>query len=567
MPQKTNSTQGLSLTPANLISAAAVAFIAFAVFLPSLWNGFVFWDDQQYVYENPLIQSLDLEFVKTIFTTVQISNWHPLTMLSHAIDYALWGLNPLGHHLTNIIFHGVNTFLFFLIALKLGNAAKGTSSKTSLIMALVASLLFAIHPLHVESVAWVSGRKDVLSTFFIFLTVLCYLRYSSKRDAFNYATSLLLFALALMSKPMAVTLPVVLLILDFYPLENLNAKSIIEKIPFFILSAISSLATLLAQKSSAASLETIPFGWRILTAIKAYIFYLYKMLLPFGLAPYYPYPLEISLFSIEYIGSAIVLIGITVFSIVYLKRNKIFFAAWLFYLVTLLPVIGLIQVGAQAAADRYTYLPALGPFMLAGAATAFFAEKINRKAVAAGVIIISIALSLLSIKQIGVWKDSMTLWSHEVNVYPDTAALGYMNRAAVYSKAGEVEKSLEDLTKAISIKQDYKEAYFNRSIVYKELGRYDEAIGDLNAAIELNPKFARAYNNRGSLHKKLGAYEPAIKDYQKAIELSPQNASAYFNLCLAYYETGNMELALANARKAADLGLPQAAEFIRAQGF
>jgi hypothetical protein len=369
--------------------ALVVAFITFMVYFPTFNNDFVNWDDNVYVYENQGIRSIDFWFLKWSFTAVVSSNWHPLTMFSHALDYALWGLDPWGHHLTSIIFHTFNTLLVFILVVRLSEYRRagetGISSdfagpgKKALIAGIVTALLFGIHPVHVESVAWVSERKDVLSAFFFLLSVLAYLKYTSSRDSKRsifYGACLILFIMALMSKPMAVTLPVVLLILDCYPLGRLTLGGglrgarwlVIEKVPFFVLSLLSSLITLWAQHTSGAitTLGVTPLTTRILVAMRAYVFYIYKMVLPTDLAPFYPYPRTVEFFAVEYSVSFILLIVITSLCLWSSKRNGLFLAVWFYYLVTLIPVIGIVRVGLQAAADRYTYLPSLGPFLLAG---------------------------------------------------------------------------------------------------------------------------------------------------------------------------------------------------------
>jgi hypothetical protein len=293
--------------------ALIVASVTFVVYLPALNNEFVNWDDPTYVYENYQIRSIDFGFLKWIFTAVVSGNWHPLTMFTHALDYSFWGLDPRGHHLTSIIFHTFNTLLVFILVVQLlgcGRAGKTGipngftgPDKKALIAGIVTALVFGIHPVHVESVAWISERKDVLSVFFFLLSVLAYLKYTSSRNSkrsISYGACLLLFTMALMSKPMAVTLPVVLLILDYYPLGRMSLEgglkgakwSLLEKVPFFVLSLLSSLITIWAQHTGGAltTLEAYPLKVRILVALRAYAFYIYKMVLPIDLAPFYPYP-------------------------------------------------------------------------------------------------------------------------------------------------------------------------------------------------------------------------------------------------------------------------------------
>ncbi|MDP2689108.1 MAG: hypothetical protein Q8P48_03235, partial [Deltaproteobacteria bacterium] len=363
------------------LASAALVVVAFLIYLPSVGNGFVNWDDQAYVYENPYIRSLDISW---LLTAEVMGNWHPLTMLSYAADYALWGLDPRGYHLVNTVLHSLNTglaalfaFLFFRAASGGKREADGLTKRSALFAAVIAALIFGLHPQRVESVAWVSERKDVLSGFFFLLSLIFYLRYAAPPRngwAVSYAASLIFFVLAVMSKPMAITLPVALLVFDIYPLNRLSGmkkirKAVIEKIPFFAVSVAAAYLAVWAQRSGGAlaPLAPYPLGSRLMVAGKAVVFYLYKMALPFGLAPFYPREARPSFFSYEYAGAFVVVALISIFCIWAFKKNRIFAALWLYYLVTLSPVIGIIQVGSQAAADRYTYLPSLGPALLVAA--------------------------------------------------------------------------------------------------------------------------------------------------------------------------------------------------------
>jgi hypothetical protein len=380
-------------------------------------------------------------------------------MFTHALDYSFWGLDPRGHHLTSIIFHTFNTLLVFILVVQLlgcGRAGKTGipngftgPDKKALIAGIVTALVFGIHPVHVESVAWISERKDVLSVFFFLLSVLAYLKYTSSRNSkrsISYGACLLLFTMALMSKPMAVTLPVVLLILDYYPLGRMSLEgglkgakwSLLEKVPFFVLSLLSSLITIWAQHTGGAltTLEAYPLKVRILVALRAYAFYIYKMVLPIDLAPFYPYPRSIDFFAIEFLVSFILLIVITTLCLWSVKRYKLFSAIWLYYLITLIPVIGIVQVGEQAAADRYTYLPSLGPFLLAGLGAGIVFEisskKLYRTAIIATLVVLSGILVNKTVKQTAIWQDSITLWSYEIKLFPNRVPIAHINLGIAY---------------------------------------------------------------------------------------------------------------------------------------
>lgn len=541
-----------------LAIAFALAILTFIVYLPALNNGFVNWDDNVYVYENPNIRTLDIDFLKWSLTSVVAGLWHPLTLLSLATDYALWGLNPEGYHLTNILFHALNAMLVFYLTMKL---LSFRYQRNMLFAAIVTTLLFGLHPLRVESVVWVSERKDVLCTFFFLLSLLAYLRYNtgrSKKTA-HYITCVIFYLMALMSKPMAISLPIVLLILDFYPLRRLtNVKRIfLEKLPFFILSATVAAITVWAHSSSDSlkAVESLPFLERFFLAIRGYFDYLFNMAMPFKLSPIYPYPKEINKFELEYIGPFILFSLITLFCLMPLKRErkreKAFLAVWLYYLFTLLPVIGLVPVGRAALADRYTYLPSFGVFMLAGVAMKLLFDKYPYKTM----IIIALLMVIFVFKterQISIWKDSITLWSHEIHSFPyhDTA---YTNRGLAYTEKGQYSKAIEDLDKAIELNPKTASAYNNRGIAYAKISQYDKAIEDFNKAVELNPD-ANIYNNRANVYNNKGQYDWAIWDYTKAVSLEPNYKDAYFSRGNAYANKGQYDRAISDYRKACEMG-------------
>ena len=548
---------------ASLLSA----LVTFIIYLPSLGNGFVSWDDPKYVYENLGIRALDLAFLKRAFTEVYFSNWHPLTMISYAVDYALWGLNPLGYHLENNILHAVNTALVAVLSVRLITIARPLSAPGAFAAGFVPALLFGIHPLHVESVAWVSERKDVLCALFFMASILFYLRYAQKGKALCYVLSLLAFAFAIMSKSMAVTLPAVLLLLDFYPLRRLSSakgilKAVAEKVPFMVICAFAAVGALYSQTSAMASLESIPVDIRFISALRTYAFYLEKFFVPVGLAPFYPFPAEFDPLRPDYIVAYGVLGGISVICLAAI-RYRPFIVAWLYFLGTLVPVIGLVQVGMQAAADRYMYLPSLSLLVLLGAGAALIIEKNSKPLLALFLGFISlatVALSYATVTQTAIWKNSLTLWDHELGIYPD-AYIPLMNRGAALVKMGEPEKGMKDLDRAVLLAPNSRNARYNRALALKTLGRYREALDDLNAAIKIRPD-ADAYNNRGNVLKRLGDHAGAVENYRKSLELEPLNAATYFNLALALEATGDIAGAIENASRAAGLGMGQANEYL-----
>ena len=538
----------------TLIGVASVlCVITFLVYLPALKNGFVNWDDDVYVYANRNIHSINLDFLKWIFTFKANPTWHPLTLFSIGLDYSIWGLNPLGYHFTNNILHAINTFFVFILIIKLVTYKKAEISKKILIIGAITTIIFSIHPLQVESVAWISERKNLLCTFFLLLSMHTYIKYVSsvgrKKIAF-YWGSLILFIFALMSKPMAVSLPIVLIMLDFYPFERLTNKNIkiavIEKLPFFALTIASSMITVWTHTSVKAILD-LPFWVRISVAIRSYILYLIKMVFPYELAPFYRHPLKIDFISIEYLGSFILFVIITFLSIWSIKKTRLFFTIWFYYLITLLPMIGLLQVGGHAGADRYVYLSSLGPFLLIGLGAGIFFERYPKKCYLTliGMIFVIVIMLTMTIKQISIWRDSGTLWSHEIALYPDTVEIAYYHRGNFYFDMGDYKAAINDYNKAIEINPDkYADAYLNRGNAYYQLGNYQQAIVDYNSAIAIKPEYAKPYNNRGSAFLSLGDYQLALNDFNKSLELDPENADAYDNRGSLYGRTGKYQQAI-----------------------
>ncbi len=553
-------------------AAFLIALLTLLVYLPSTRSGFVNWDDGPYVYDDPVIRVMDLRFFKTIFTRVLVYNWHPLTIFSYALDYRIWGLNPVGYHLTNIIFHAVNASLVFFLSLRLIET-KFKQTNGSFIAALFTAVLFAVHPLHVESVSWISERKDVLCGFFYLLGLITYLKYINSEHSKNrlYATTLIYFILALLSKPMAVSFPLALLILDFYPLERLSAKSVVEKTPFFALSAIFSFITFLAQKQEKAllSLEVAPFSTRVSTAIRSYVFYMYKTILPLDLSPYYPYIYKINFLSLEYLGSLITIVLITSFCVITLRRRRIFSAAWLYFLIVLFPVIGIVQVGAQAAADRYVYLPSLSVFLMAGVPVGLLYEKFTKKR--ALLISLSVllagALIFVTVRQQAIWKDSISLWNHQIELYPNGSAISYFNRGNVYFYRKDYDSAIRDYSSAIAIDPQKTDAYFNRGQSYKFKGECAKAIGDFSMTIKLDPVLEYPYVNRGYCLAEAREYGAALKDFTAALRINTRDALTYYYMGLVYLKLNEMSEAATSLKRAGQLGLKDAQTALAASGF
>lgn len=550
--------------------AAVVPLITFLVYLPALNNDFVNWDDGSYVYENLNIRSLGLDFIKWSLFNASVGHWLPVTWFSLALDYAMWGLNPFGFHLTNIILHSINALLVFILAVNLIKERQKDKPLTStfhslthVISASIAALLFGIHPIHVESVAWITERKDVLSLFFFLTTVLFYLRYNSASGSIKkvyYGLILLLFILSLMAKPMTITLPIVLLILDFYPLRRIEksyAWLIVEKIPFFMLSLIASLINIWTASLTDTITKNFSFMTTLFIAARGYMFYIAKMIIPVNLAPLYPYPSKADIFTFEYLGSAVILFLITLFCLWSLRRGRLILSVWMYYIVTLIPVIGIVHLGPQDTADRFTYLPSIGPFLLTGLGIGYLVERYSKKTypitlIAIFMLFFGIAATK-TVNQIAIWQNSITLWTHELKVYPEGIFTAYLNRGIAYDKSGNYQQALNDYNAAIKINPFHEKSYLNRGGLYANLGDLQSAILDYNKAEGLNPRNAVVYYNRGNAFRRLGNNQLAIKDYDKAIEVDPQYVDAYYNRGNAYSSLGDFRRAIRDFDRAIEL--------------
>ncbi len=588
----TPATSGRSTDANRYLLAGLTGLAAFLVYLRALSNDFVNWDDGPYVLDNPHIRSFNTHLLHWAFTDFYESNWHPLTWMSHAFDYLLWGLNPVGHHLTNSILHSLNAALVVLLAIRVleayrsGTEKPGTFSSDHAVRIAAAGtgLLFGLHPLHVESVAWVAERKDLLCALFFLLSLVSYVKYGAGRSQAGalqktglgnrffagkrYVAALLFFSLALMSKPMAVTLPAVLLILDWFPLDRGRRSSwpalFLEKLPFFALAAVSAAVTIRAQAVGGAlsSLDRIPLATRLIVASKSVWAYLAHMVVPLDLLPFYPYPRSAPFLSLEHLVSLALLIGVTAAAVGTAKKQKLLLALWGYYLITLAPVLGIIQVGGQAMADRYTYLPSLAPFLGIGVGAAKIWEQAERAhthrlvlkqacILAAGSALV--VLSLLTIRQIGIWKDGLALWNYEIEREP-AVPRAYSNRGLAYEKRGSFDLAIKDFETAIALDPLFTTAYNNRGMVFGKMGLYDKAIGDFSTAISLRPSYASAHNNLGVVYAKTGQLDKAFGEFNQTILLDEANGMAYFNRGLIHSRSGRAQAAHEDFRKACDLG-------------
>jgi tetratricopeptide (TPR) repeat protein len=452
------------------------------------------------------------------------------------------------------------------------------------------ALLFGIHPVHVESVAWVSERKDLLCAVFFLGSLLAYLPFALGRSLSasspatalrdrSYFAALGLFALALMSKPMAVTLPAILVILDWVPLRRIRrggalGASVLEKLPFLALSLASSVVTFIAQRAVGAMGDVPPPVYaRAIVAAHAPAAYLLKMVAPFGLSPFYPYPMDIALVSARDGIPVLFTAAATLFCIALARRNGVWLAAWGYYLVTLLPVTGLVaQVGIQLLADRYTYLPSLGPFVLAGAGAAALAPK--RAAGVAAALVVATLLGVLTVRQIGIWRDGFALWTYVIEREPERVPSAYVNRGSLYLDGGQLERAVADFDRALALEPvrwkiflnpgHFREAFVKRASAYQKMGQHeDAAIRDYEKALESNPSDLESRISLGILYGKVGSLQKSIEQFDKAAEISPSYPIAYGNRGYAYALLGRNELALADLDKAIALDPRYASAYLK----
>jgi regulator of sirC expression with transglutaminase-like and TPR domain len=555
----------------KLIIYVVLATVTLAVYWQVSQFDFINLDDHIYVTLNRHIQSgITLDGFRWAFVTTYAEFWHPLTWLSLMFDYHVHGLNASGYHLTNLILHILSTLLLFWLF----NRMTGAIWKSAFVAA-----LFAFHPLHVESVAWVSERKDVLSGFFCMLTLCLYVYYTEKPAIKRYLLVLFSFAGALMSKPIVVTLPFVLLLLDYWPLgrwtkdvspnrNNSTNRLIGEKIPLIVLTVIVSIVTIGAQNNVGAvpSSELFPLSLRIANALISYVTYLGKIFWPINLAVFYPYVFSIPLWKV--LISGIIIIAITAAFFCYIRKQPFLFVGWFWYLGTLIPVIGLIQSGEHAMADRHTYLPSIGiAVMLAwGIPTLIKREETRVKILfPVGTAFLAI-MALLAWEQCGYWKNNATLFKHALQVTKNNYLAHDIFAFALF-KEGKVKEAIDHCDNAIRINPTHFFAYANRGNAYVKLGQYQQAIDDYNEAIHINPYYTDAYNSRGIAYFKLGQNQQAIDDYNEAILLNPDYANAYFNRGIIYINQGNKNLGCRDAQKACDLGNCELLEAAKGKGY
>ena len=572
-----------------IVYCGIVAAITFAIFFPSINNGFANIDDDFYVVNNPNIRGISFHNLEKVFTSKYVDNYQPLTMLTYMIEYHFFQLNPNVYHATNLLLHIINCLLVFALIYALSE---------QYFLSLLVALLFAIHPLRVESVAWIAERKDVLSSLFYFLSLLLYMQYLKKEKGSFYCLCGLSLLFSLLSKPMAVSQPFVLLLIDYISNKKLNIKMLLAKVPFFVIAALFAFIALFTQKVSLPSLEysSLSTLQQICVPFYGLVFYVFKTIIPINLCSYYPFPAASdTAMSFKLFASPFLVIG--AFAGVYYFRaysKRLVFGS-LFFLITILPVLQIVPIGGAIVAERYTYIPMVGIYFIFATFLTFLIEKkcSKNKIVKAG-LFVGLGVSLLTFAYISrdrcsVWKDGFSLWNDVIAKYPVAiaytgrgiaysdksdygraiedfnraitlhpapalASVVHNNRGSAFNSIGDYDRAIEDLNQAVLLDSKNAYAFFNRGIAYYYKDNIDRAIEDYSQAIRLNPTYAFAYGNRGIAFANKEDYDHAIEDFSRSAMLNPQDAQVYNNRGLAYKAKGEYGLALNDLKKACNMG-------------
>ena len=547
-------------TPTLAAIYVALAILTWIVFGQTLGHPFVEYDDPTYVYENPEIAAgLTWHGLVRAFTGVHARNWHPVTTISHMLDCQLFGLNPAGHHFSSVLFHTAAALLLFTVL----RAMTGVVWRSAFVAA-----VFAIHPLRAESVAWVAERKDVLSAVFFMLTLGAYVHYARQPSLRRYLLIVLFFGLGLMAKPMLVTLPLLLFLLDYWPLARNPTerrgwwKSIAEKTPLFLLSLGAGIATLIAQRATVNYSEDLPVVSRIGNALVSYLAYIGEMLWPARLAVFYPHPADqLSPWKVALL--ILLLGGITALAFAWRRSRPYLLVGWLWYLVVLFPVIGFVQVGLQGRADRYSYLPQIGLYIALTWAFADLALGSNRRRVilgSAAAVIIG-ALAWQARIQTSYWSSTESLWRHALEVTTDNDVAHY-NVAALLLRRGQVDEAISHYEKALNSRSDNRETHYHLSVALlhtslgnalAQQGRLDEALSHYRKAVELRDDFADAHTNLASLLARKGETAEAIAHYEKALAIPPEDANSHIRLAALLLQLGRTNEGVAHYRRALEL--------------
>ena len=538
---------------------AGLIAITWAVFGQTLGHEFVNFDDPPYVSENPQIQAgINWQNVIWAFTHVHSHNWHPLTTVSHMLDCQLFGLRPGAHHFVNVLLHSVSTVLLFILLAQITGKIWSSGFMAA---------IFAIHPLHVESVAWIAERKDVLSGLFFVLTLLAYVRYAQKQTVWRYLTMSLLFVCGLLSKPMLVTLPLILLLLDYWPLERFQkyaaGKLIAEKIPLFVLSAGSVVATVIAQRGGIVEIAQLPMTWRVANALSAYLIYIWQTIWPANLALIYPHPGRLPVWQIA--GASALLILITTGAFVLRRRAPYLISGWLWYVIMLLPVIGLVQVGSQAHADRYAYLPQIGLCIAATSGVVDLSRSFRWRrellSVAAPIVIVFLAVSAWI--QTSYWHDTERLWNRTLAV-TNRNDIAHFNLGEFLLKVHRVDEAITQLRIFLADQPNDPNANFQLGSAFAEKGELDLAIRYFQKTLQFEPGNPEAETNLANVSLRADRLDEAVEHYRNVLQHEPRSALAHYNLAVGLHRQGRLSEAIVHYKEALAIqpGYPDADYFL-----
>ena len=560
------------------ILAAVIALLSFVVFLPGLSNEFVNWDDYETLVNNPQYRGFGWSQLGWMFTTFHMGHYQPLSWLTFAFDYWLWGMNPLGYHLTNLVLHSVNAVVFFFLGRRLlSYAVRLTNDRNELYINLsagLAALFFSVHPLRVESVVWVTERRDVLSGLFFLLTLYGYVRAHANADGKSrpswLAFSLTAFVFSLSAKASAITLPLVLLLFDVYPLHRLagtwrswftpDAKKILwEKLPFALLAILFAIIAIFAQQSAGAlrPVQQYSISYRVGQAVYGIIFYLWKSIIPLNLSPLYelPYDFEVWVGIFLFCAGAVLAISAALFLL--RRRWPAVLAAWVFYLIVLAPVAGIAQSGPQLVADRYSYFSCMSWAVLLGGGFLYLLNSLDARLGRHSVLIaalpvpgvVLIILVFLTWMQTQVWHDTRSLWNHVIAVAPESS-VAYYNLGRIAENEGQLAEGLELYRRALRNNPLNADAHYNLARLLAKQGEQSEAIAHYRDVLKIRPNDADAHNNLGLLLAARGETAAALDEFHRALQIDPKYAKAFFNLGRALARQNELDKAIESYRQA-----------------
>jgi protein O-mannosyl-transferase len=573
------ATSGRLAQIARWLVPVLIVLLTFAAFFPVRQNGFVNWDDEGNLLENPSYRGLGWTQLRWMFTNFHLGNYRPLTWITLGFDYILWGMDPSGYHLTSLLLHATSALLFYFLTLRLLSLTlsfPAASADVGLkVAAGLAALLFSIHPLRVEPVAWISARNHVLSGLFFVWTILCYLRAMACVEGSSIrlrwlTLSVVIYGLSLLSQPFGLTLPFVLLVLDIYPVRRLSGDPTKwfwpavrrvwwEKAPFLLLALAAGVIALRARKGAIYSFEEIGVWPRLAQALFGLAFYPFKTVIPLGLSPLYELPAHLNLSDWPFLLSGLVVAVLSAGLFVARHRWPAGLASWVCYVMILLPVLGLAQSGPQIVADRYTYSSCLGWAILAGAGLFYCRHVRSNGGTRLGISVLAVGLAgvvvlgVLTWKQTQVWHDSERLWRYVLAVTEKSyfkSSVAHNNLGVVLVGREELEEAISHYREALRIYPAYAEAHNNLGVALRERGELEDAIQHYHEALRINPAYAEAHSNLGNALMKQGELEEAISHYREALRIYPAYAEAHNNLGVALHERGELEDAIQHYREA-----------------